>query len=597
MMRHAERPLEETLVYTATEELCPDCGRLLPIYQVISRPVQCVDHAVLLKRRDKRCGPDCSGLRPVFFAPRDLRVVLPGRIYGLDVTLHVGERHLEDGVPLAQITRDLNARGTPLDQRHTGRVFRDFVALTTLLRGDETAVKERLRAQGGMVLMCDGVQFENRSPVLYLVWDAISGTPLFGERKPFRSEKDLVPLLSRARAMDVPMLGVVTDKEKGLVPAVELVFPGVPYQFCHTHFLKNCALPLHGDLTSLQGSVQRRAEAVRKVSAGLPRASSPAPEADPGAERTAADVDEEAPPSSSGEPQAVSAAAPEESGARAAVPPELTEEDLAREVCELVRVNSRVSGKAPLAPAELKRHERLENIRALVDDARKKSLTPDDDEGWPLLDELSEALRPSWHETRTAGRVRRHTEIIRGLAHELSNSPDRPDLPASAVEAQARVDAYLGELAASAPRAGLGAATGVFIDDLVKRTSRYGDHLFKCFDDPRIPATTNSLERFFGCSKQTLRHALGCGSTTNSVLTNLGEDVLVAYQYLRQNGSPSADAVSACSSAEFLRARSQLARREVPATRQRSRVRHLPRHLSDLLTTWLGDRSPPEPDA
>ncbi len=49
-----------------------------------------------------------------------------------------------------------------------------------------------------------------------------------------------------------------------------------------------------------------------------------------------------------------------------------TEEELVREVCELVRVNSRVSGKAPLDPAELKRHERLEDIRKLVDDARKK---------------------------------------------------------------------------------------------------------------------------------------------------------------------------------------------------------------------------------
>jgi hypothetical protein len=372
MMRHADRPVEQTLVYTACEDLCPDCGRLLPIYQVISRPVQCVDRAVLLTRRDKRCGPDCTGQRPIFFAHRDLRVVLPRRIYGLDVTLYVGERHLGDGVPLAQITRDLNARGTPLDQRHTGRVFRDFVALTTLLRGDEAAVKERLRAQGGMVLMCDGVQFEDRSPVLYLVWDAISGTPLFGERKPFRSEKDLVPLLERARAMKVPVLGAVTDKEKGLVPAVERVFPEVPHQFCHTHFLKNCAKPLQGDLTSLQGSVQRRAEAVRKISAALPRASSTASEAVAGAEGTAPQVDERVSLAPAAEPLAVAVAAQQESGEKAAVPQKLTEEELAREVCELVQVNSRVSGKSPLDPAELKRHERLESIRALVDDARKK---------------------------------------------------------------------------------------------------------------------------------------------------------------------------------------------------------------------------------
>ncbi len=73
--------------------------------------------------------------------------------------------------------------------------------------------------------MCDGVQFDDRSPVLYLVWDAISGEPLFGERKPYRSRDDLVPLLERVKDMDVPVIAAVTDKETGLVPAIEKVFP------------------------------------------------------------------------------------------------------------------------------------------------------------------------------------------------------------------------------------------------------------------------------------------------------------------------------------------------------------------------------------
>ncbi|MBM4319797.1 MAG: hypothetical protein FJ125_07520 [Deltaproteobacteria bacterium] len=150
---------------------------------------------------------------------------------------------------------------------------------------------------------------------------------------------------------------------------------------------------------------------------------------------------------------------------------------------------------------------------------------------------------------------------------------------------------------ASAPRAGLGAATGAFIDDLVKRAGRYGDHLFQCFDDPRIPATTNDLERFFGRSKQTLRHALGCGSTTNSVLTNLGDEALAAYQSVRQAGIPSVAAVAACSPADFRRARSRLARQEAPAIRRRSLVRHLPRRLDELRAAWLSGHLPPEPDA
>ena len=146
---------------------------------------------------------------------------------------------------------------------------------------------------------------------------------------------------------------------------------------------------------------------------------------------------------------------------------------------------------------------------------QKKS--PDAAARWPLLDALAQALLPTWHEVRLAGRVTRHTAILREVAHELSPAPDRPDRPPTAAAAQAQFDAYLTHLAAMTPRAGLAAPTAAFVDDLIARTRRYGPHLFVCFDDARIPATTNALERFFGDAKRVVRHADGCGSTTNEV--------------------------------------------------------------------------------
>lgn len=343
MKRHPEgRADAGELIYTASEERCSHCLRWLPIYQIPWRRVQRLDGQLTVKRRDKRCSPDCCGPRPIFPAPRDIRVVLPRRVYGLDVTLLVGERHLAEGVALAQITRDLRAQGIPVDQRHTGRIFRDFLALTKLARGDDAAQRARLREQGGLVLMCDGVQHDNRSPVLYLVWDAISGEPLFGERKQFRGEQDLVPLLERVRSMNVPVIGAVTDKEAALVNAISHVFPGIVHQYCHTHFLRNCAKPLENERKELGDSVRRRAEEVRNVLKTTIHVGGRA----------------EATSASSGEPERSS--------------PGLSEQQLAQRVGELVRDNSRVSGRAPLEPAELKRHERLEQVRGLVHDAKKK---------------------------------------------------------------------------------------------------------------------------------------------------------------------------------------------------------------------------------
>lgn len=327
----------DLLVVTALEERCAACGARLEISQHRERWIQRLDRYLHVVRRDKKCRAEgCPGPRRVFHAPEDLRLALPYRTLGLDVTLAIGERHLR-GESLMAVQRDLCARDVPIDDRHAGRVFRDFLALASAAAGDEPSRQAALRAQGGIVLMCDGVQFDDRAPVLYLAWDAISGTPLFGERKVFRGEDDLRTILERVKRMDVPIISIVSDKERGLVPAVQAVFPTIPYQFCQTHFLKNCARPLDRDLSALGASVVRRATRVHKIAKRLHEA---------------------APPTSDGQPRAGSAAPRRPAGV-----------EVAQEICEIVRQNARVSGKAPLDPQELKRHERLEQIREVVQEA------------------------------------------------------------------------------------------------------------------------------------------------------------------------------------------------------------------------------------
>jgi hypothetical protein len=175
---------------------------------------------------------------------------------------------------------------------------------------------------------------------------------------------------------------------------------------------------------------------------------------------------------------------------------------------------------------------------------------------------------------------------LRDVARELSNAPDRPDRPQSAEEAQSRFEAYLEDLSILTPRAGLAAPTGAFIDDLIRRYRRYGRHLFICFDDPRIPSTSNELEGFFGIFKRDSRRASGTGSTTNNVVANLGADAVLAFHQFQQPGAMQQLVSSESSGPDFLAARSQLAAREQPMIRQRSMVRHLDRHLCRLKESW-----------
>jgi hypothetical protein len=339
--------------------------------------------------RDKRCPQrDCIGRERIYRPLQDIRLALPVMSYGLDVVVWVGEGHLVRGESLRQMGRDLNARGVPIDQTQVGELLRTYVVLSRLCRGDEAALRQRLMEQGGIVLMVDGVQYDDRSPVLYLCWDALSGTPLFGERKEFRADPDLRPLLERVKAMEVPLIGIVTDKEKGLVPAVEAVFAGVPYHFCHTHFLKNCAKPMESDLSELSASVAGRAERVQKLAKRLHQQEAKSHK-EPKRKNKAAPQPPQRPPVVPAPPELSAAPLAPAPLAPAPVAPDtsapggrpccrndpdasLSEAQLVQKLCAAVRVNARASGKAPLNPPQLLRHQRLESIRDAVQLARQK---------------------------------------------------------------------------------------------------------------------------------------------------------------------------------------------------------------------------------
>lgn len=400
MRRAIDKAAARPLIQTASELACPHCQGPLSICQHRDRLVYRLDGPVYQNCRDKRCmDKECEG-HPTLYRPLvDLRLALPYMSYGLDVVCWVGEEHLRQGRSFSEMGRQLSEAGVPIHQAHVGRLFRVFLALCKMARGDEEQVRQRLREQGGIVLMVDGVQFDGSSPVLYLAWDALSGTPLFAERMEDRSAPALSELLMRVKKMGVKVVGVVTDAEKGLVPAVQKVFPEVP----QTHFLKNSAEPMEQDLKELGASVGNRADKVRKLlkrldkKQGLPAQGPCAPQSPPPASAASASV---SPPSASAAsavpslppalvapaagspPMTPSASAPPAPSSPDSVPLDagkvappvvpITEKELVRQLSRLVRLGARVSGKAPLNPPELVRHQRLEQVRQAALEAAKK---------------------------------------------------------------------------------------------------------------------------------------------------------------------------------------------------------------------------------
>jgi hypothetical protein len=280
--------------------------------------------------RDRRC-PDlaCPGRAEIRRAPDEHRFALKKDIYGLDILFEIADRRLSDDLSFEEIQRRLAAKGVKTCLKTVCNLFKRFSALMDARSSESEEQKARLRQQGGMIALIDGIQYDDHSPVLYVVIDSISRTVLFAERHLVRSAEALKPLLERLKAMDVPIKAFVTDKEKGLVPAIHAVFPDVPHQFCQLHFLKRCAAPLDKPLARLGKEVDRSAEKVRKIRRAL--ANAPATKS----------------------------------------PVEAREREVAEKIVVAAHAASKRSGRAPIKPTALERHERLLAVESKAEEAER----------------------------------------------------------------------------------------------------------------------------------------------------------------------------------------------------------------------------------
>src|SRR5437667_249417 len=100
-------------------------------------------------------------------------------------------------------------------------------------------VRERLRAQGRVVLAIDGLQPDVGHEVLWVIRDCLSGEVLLARPLLSAAEADLAALFREVLAvLPVPIVGVISDGQQSIRKAVASALPGVPHQLCQFHYLR-----------------------------------------------------------------------------------------------------------------------------------------------------------------------------------------------------------------------------------------------------------------------------------------------------------------------------------------------------------------------
>ena len=243
----SREPVRRT--FTASQKTCRKDGAKLWVSQHRVRTIHRLDESIEATFRDKGCPREgCADSHLRFRPPEESMLALSGSSFGLDVVTAIGAMRFRDDASFPRIHARLAEKGVPISPMAVQNQFRHYLALCSCQAGlTDPKLAAILRKQGVIVPVIDGVQFGEGDPVLYLIIDAISKRPLFGKELFCRSAADLVPFIRQIREIGVPILSVVSDKEKGLVPAIEEALPGTP----HPRPLGQAAPPKGPDLRQL----------------------------------------------------------------------------------------------------------------------------------------------------------------------------------------------------------------------------------------------------------------------------------------------------------------------------------------------------------
>jgi len=100
-----------------------------------------------------------------------------------------------------------------------------------------------------------------------LVREVLTGTTLAAATLPGGDAGQLRALLAPAATLGLPILGVVSDAQKSIRLAVAALFPEVPHQLCHFHFLRDIALPTTTADRALKTDLKKEVRGIHAVEA------------------------------------------------------------------------------------------------------------------------------------------------------------------------------------------------------------------------------------------------------------------------------------------------------------------------------------------
>ncbi len=227
---------------------CPHCrSPLVYSHPVWAKPIQFLTGPEHVANLGFRCANRaCPFARAVYRSAHAEARQVRGSGYGLDVVVRIGHLRFHQHRTRAEIWRALRDEvALQLSERHVQNLLEVYLALLRAGRRDpREQLAPTVATHGGLILSLDGLQPEQGNEQLWVVREVLSGTVLGAANLQQATAAVLEGLLRPIAALELPVLGVISDAQESVRLAVAGVFPGVPHQLCQYHALREAAEPL-----------------------------------------------------------------------------------------------------------------------------------------------------------------------------------------------------------------------------------------------------------------------------------------------------------------------------------------------------------------
>ncbi len=464
------------IVYTCELDTCVHCTSGLVPWHYVSGPrtVQTLSGVLTVAQRAKHCGQEhCAGYQEVFPSVRWRHLAPPRCGYGFDVIARVGWERQTQRERFATIHAHL-AQQVEISETHVRYLYhQQYLPLLACHERHYRAQLEAVGRTGGLLLSLDGLMPEGGEPQLWLVRELRTALTLRSGWMSAQDEEAFVNFLQPIADLGLPIPAVLSDKQKGLLPAVARVFPHSRHAFCQLHYLKNAAAPLAQADEAMKVTLRKSVRAAVGALVRQEQAEKAGVLTVTGLLPSPAEV---APGSAGATPFAAQPAGGPLTAER---------EHIVQDLLRRVRYLLTLKGRPPFRLAGLEMYDRLQEVAACLN----RLLRHHPDERLARLrDGLRQALRlarPDYAELQMAA------EWLHAIAAllEPEGQPAR-----TGADVRAAVETYLQQIAAEAagsPRLQACYAT------LVAVTHSYAPGLYDTYDVRGLPRTNNARESEF----------------------------------------------------------------------------------------------------